>query len=235
MRKIVLLILGVFVFSISSYAQRPDLPGSLVIDLGLNSWADTPTGADLNTVQSKTVNITYYYDLPIGSSGLAFTPGIGLGAERYSFDQSVTLVSTIDANNNRSVAVANLDDVYGDVNDYKKSKLGLSYLDIPIELRYYTNASNYNRGARFAIGVKAGLLYSSFTKVKYDDAAADSRQIKDRQDLGINRFRYGVQARAGIGGFSIFGYYALSDLFDTAPTGGEKTKTLTIGISLTGF
>ena len=234
-RKLGLALVGIFFFSSLAFAQRPDLPGSLVIDIGLNSWADTPTDMELNTWQSKTWNFTYYYDLPLGNNGLTITPGIGLGLERYATDNNTTLTSGVNSSNVRSVAVSQLSDVYPAASSFGKSKIGLHYLDIPVELRYYTSKNNYSRGFRVALGVKAGILYSSFTKTRYEDNATDDRLVKDRQQLGFNRFRYGVNARVGFAGFSFFGFYELSDKFEIAPAGGANTQTLTFGISLTGF
>lgn len=236
MRKIGLLLVGIIMLSYAAKAQRPDLPGSLIVDLGVNSWSSAPTNLKLNGFQSKTVNIIYYYDLAIGSRGLTFTPGIGLGLEKYSFEDDKTLTSTVNNNNNeRSVAVSDLSTVHAQANSFDKSKLGLNYVDVPLEFRYYTSKDNMSRGFRVALGAKVGVLYSSFSKVKFEDNAADRRMVKDRQDLGFNRFRYGIQSRIGFGGFSLFGYYELSDKFDTPPAGGADTRTLTIGISLTGF
>lgn len=235
MRKLGLALVGILFFGSLSFAQRPDLPGSLVIDIGVNSWGNAPTDLELNTFQSKTVNIIYYYDLPIGDKGFTITPGIGLGLEKYTSDNNTTLTSAVNSNNERVVAVTELSDLISNANSFDKSKIGLNYIDIPVEFRYYTNKNNFSRGFRAALGVKAGVLYSSFTKIRYEDAATDKRMIKDRQQLGINRFRYGVNARVGFGGFSFFGFYELSDKFEFAPVGGTDTRTLTIGISLTGF
>uniref|UniRef100_UPI0040578931 porin family protein n=3 Tax=Roseivirga sp. TaxID=1964215 RepID=UPI0040578931 len=235
MRKFGLLLVGNLMLCYAVMAQRPDLPGSLIVDLGVNSWSSAPTDLKLNGFQSKTVNIIYYYDLAIGNRGLTFTPGIGLGLEKYSFEDDKTLTSTVNNSNVRSIAVSNLSAVFPQANSFDKSKLGLNYLDVPLEFRYYTSKDNLSRGFRVALGAKVGVLYSSFTKAKFEDNAADRRMVKDRQDLGFNRFRYGIQGRIGVGGFSIFGYYELSDKFDRAPAGGLDTKTLTLGISLTGF
>jgi hypothetical protein len=234
-RKLGLALVGIFFFGSLAFAQRPDLPGSLVIDLGVNSWSEKPTDAELNTFQSKTVNIIYYYDLPLGDNGWTLTPGIGLGLERYAFDNNTTLTSVVNNQNERIVSVTNLSTLLPTANSYDKSKLGLNYLDIPLELRYYTRKNDYSRGFRVALGLKAGILYSSFTKIKYEDTATDNRLERDRQQLGVNRFRYGVNARIGFGGFSFFGYYELSDKFETPPPGAADTRTLTFGISLTGF
>lgn len=235
MRKLGLALVGIFFFGTLSMAQRPDLPGSLVIDLGLNSWSDLPTDLELNTFQSKTVNIIYYYDLPLGDRGFTITPGIGLGMERYTSDNNTTLISAVNNQNERVVSVAELSDLFPTANAFDKSKIGLHYLDIPLELRYYTSKNNYSRGFRAALGVKGGILYSSFTKIRYEDRATDKRLVKDRQQLGFNRFRYGINARVGFGGFSFFTFYELSKKFEIAPAGGADTRTITFGISLTGF
>lgn len=235
MRKLGILLIGVLTLGSIARAQRPDLPGSLVVDWGLNTFLNAPTDVKLSNFNSKTVNVIYYYDLPIGDNGLTFTPGIGLGMERFTLENGKTLRTSVNNSNVRSVAVADLATVYPQANTFDKSKVGLNYLDIPLEFRYYTSKNNLSRGFRVALGAKVGVLYSSFTKVKFEDNAADQRMIKDRQDLGFQKFRYGVQARVGFGGFSLFGYYELSDKFDIAPAGGVDTQGLSFGISLTGF
>ncbi|RKQ49776.1 outer membrane protein with beta-barrel domain [Roseivirga pacifica] len=232
MKKSLLIFALIFV-AFSAKAQRPDLPGALVFDFGFNSWSDKPTGADLNWFQSKTVNATYFYDLPIGKGGFTLTPGLGMSWEKYTFDNNTTLVSSI-SNGQRTTEVVDLEDQFGSLS-FDKSKLGLFYVDMPLEIRWYANRDKYSRGFRVAAGGKVGVLYSSFTKVKFQDALGDNRMLKDRKELGFNRFRYGLQARVGWGGFAIFSFYELSDKFDNPPAGGADTRTLTIGISLTGF
>lgn len=235
MKKSLLGVLGLVLMSLSVQAQRPDLPGALLVDFGVNSWSDTPTNISLENFQSKTVNLTYYYDLPLGNNGFTFTPGIGISLERYSFKDDFTFTSSVDASSVRTIAATDLNTLVSNPISFDKSKLALHYLDIPLELRYYKSKNQYNRGFRAALGIKAGVLYSSFVKYTYEDRGGDNRTVKDRQDLGLNRFRYGVQARIGFGGISLFGFYELSDKWDIAPAGGENTKSLTFGISLTGF
>lgn len=235
MKKLLLGVVGLVFMSLSVQAQRPDLPGALLVDIGLNGWSTAPTGISLNGIQSKTVNLTYYYDLPIGNNGFTFTPGVGLSLERYSFEDNFTFTSSVDASSVRTVSATDLNSLVSNPISFDKSKLALHYVDVPLELRYYKSKNQYNRGFRAAIGMKVGVLYSSFTKYRYEDRGGDNRTVKDRQDLGLNRFRYGVQARVGFGGISLFGFYELSDKWDIAPAGGEETRSLTFGITLTGF
>ena len=235
MQKLGLVLFGIVLLGSISFAQRPDLPGSLIIDVGVNSWIKSPTDLKLNIFESKTVNIIYYYDLPLGNRGFTITPGIGLGLEKYSLRNDRTLTTMVNAQNKRIVSVTPLKDLIKNANSFGKSKVGMNYIDLPVEFRYYANKSNFSRGFRAAVGLKAGILYSSFTKICYKDTATSSRMVKDRQQLGLNRFRYGVNARVGFGGFSLFGFYELSNKFESAPAGGQNTRTLTLGISIAGF
>jgi len=235
MKKLLLGVVGLVFMSLSVQAQRPDLPGALLVDVGVNNWGNAPDNIALNNFQSKTVNLTYYYDLPIGNNGFTFTPGLGLSLERYSFEDNLTFTSSVDASSIRTIAATDLNSLVSNPISFDKSKLALHYVDIPLELRYYKSKNQYNRGFRAALGLKVGVVYSSFVKYTYEDRGGDNRTVKDRQDLGINRFRYGVQARVGFGGISLFSFYELSDKWDIAPAGGENTRTLTFGISLTGF
>ena len=235
MKNLFVAVAGLLLANFPVQAQRPDLPGHLLLDVGLNVWNRSPVNLSLNTFESKTVNITYYYDLPLGNNGITFTPGIGVGLEKYSLKNNFTLTSFVDNSGVRSVQAEPLADIVDDFIKFGKSKIGMNYLDIPLEIRYYASKTQYNKGFRMAIGAKIGVLYSSFVKYKFEDRGGSRRMVKDRQNLGLNRFRYGVQARIGFGGFGLFGFYELSNKWQNAPQGGQNTKTLTIGISLTAF
>lgn len=232
--KRILTLFSLITLTFSAYGQKPDLPGQLLVDFGFNTWTEKPTGTDLNWFQSNTFNMAYYYDLPIGDGGFTITPGLGMSWEKYAFNNNSTLISNVN-NGQRFIQVVDLNDEFGQNLSFDKSKLGLYYIDLPLEVRWYAKRDEYSQGFRVALGAKISYLYSSFTKIKFEDVLTDPRMLKDRQDLGFNRFRYGVQLRAGWGGFGFFGFYELSDKFDNAPIGGMNTSTLTWGISLTGF
>lgn len=232
--KRILSLLFLVTLSFSAYAQKPDLPGQLLFDFGFNSWSETPNDLSLDWYKSKTVNMTYYYDLPLGNGGFTFTTGLGTSWEKYTFDNNSTIVSRVN-NGNRIIDVVDLNDEFGQNLNFNSSKLGLFYVDLPIEFRWYAKRNQYSKGFRVAVGGKVSYRYSSFIKLKFEDVLGDPQMIKDRQNLGFDRLRYGAQLRIGWGGFGVFGFYELSDKFKTAPTGGLNTSTFTWGISLTGF
>jgi hypothetical protein len=224
------------IISFNAKAQRPDLPGQLLVDFGFNAWTSAPEGLDLKFFPSNTWSFSYMYDLPIGDGGWAFTPGIGLSLENYTFQENNTLISTINPlNDTRIVSVVDLNDEFGNNLNFQRSQLGLNYIDVPLEVRWFARRDNFSRGFRVAFGGRIGYRYSSYTKVKFKDPLGDNRMIKDRQALNFNRFRYGIQLRAGWSGIGIFGFYELSNKWETPPPGGQNTRTLTVGVTIAAF
>ncbi len=206
-------------------AARPDFPGTLRVDIGFNFLADAPASMDLNWWGSKGVGIYYLYDIPIGTSRFRFNPGIGLGLEKYKFDGPYTLASSTEG-----TTVDTLRNV-----GVKKSKLATNYLDIPLEVKYYFSKNNPSRGLRLTLGAKVGVLYGSHTKVKYEEDG-ETKKLKQKENYDLNRFRYGATARLGLGGFDLFYYQSLSELFESGKApGGAAITPFTIGLSIVIF
>ena len=115
------------------------------------------------------------------------------------------------------------------------SKLAANYLDLPVELRFNSKKNDHRRSFKVALGGKIGVLISSKTKIKYKEEGTTIK-LQNKQDFNLNKFRYGVQGRVGFGGFSLFLYYGISELFENnkGPQGTPVT-TLNFGISIAGF
>ena len=211
--------------STSSPGAEPDLPGTLTIDFGFNFLQNAPQDMGLRFWKSKGVGIYYLYDMPIGESKFSFHPGVGVGFESYAFSQDVTVDYPIGSD---TAGIVPLDaEVYEAVD---KSKLITHYVDVPLEFRFYTKENQ--RGFMVALGAKVGYLFSSYTKIKYEN---DGRSFTDksRQDLNLNRLRYGASARLGFRGFNLHGQYMLSDLFKS--DGGPEATNFKVGLSIALF
>jgi hypothetical protein len=90
-----------------------------------------------------------------------------------------------------------------------------------------------------AIGGRIGYMYDSFTKIKYKEDS-ETKKLKDKQDYNLTKLRYGVSAKIGLGNFSLFGYYNLTNLFEDGKGPYLKNTqkdfpTFTVGISLSSF
>ncbi len=214
----------------SKKIARPDIPGDLLIDFGFNFLLDNPSSLEMGFFGSKVVNFYYHWDIPIGKSNFSFSPGFGVGLEKYGWDGDNTLGR--DENNN--TVVLNLADVFPD-SEIKNTKIAANYLDIPLEIRYHVNKENHNQGFRVAIGGKVGMLFDGHTKVKYKQDG-DNKKLKQKDNFNLNRFRYGAHIRLGFPGVNIFGYYALNELFENGK-GPEQTtsSSFNVGISIVGF
>jgi|SRR5690606_27882397 len=215
--------------------DQPDIPGTFVVELGINRGLDAPERFDLGFWGSRTVNIYYTYALRIAESKFSLVPGIGLSLERYKFRNYATLGFN-DADGTVSLLLPSETAITGE----RKSQLITNYIDVPVELRFMTNPSDPNRSFKASIGGRIGYLYDAFTKMKYKVDGEPIKQYKDKQLFNLNRFRYGVSGRIGIGNFSVFGYYNLTPLFKEGEGPAEDGvindfQTFTVGISLSAF
>jgi hypothetical protein len=210
---------------------RPDIPGSFVFDLGLNRGAHRPANFTQGFWGSRTINLYYQYPLRILKSHISFDPGIGFSFERYKLVNEFTL--NPDANSDGSFSLVQANTLY---NDPRKSMIVMNYLEVPLALRFDTNPEDRARSFSVSVGARGGILYDGFTKLKYKDTNNEVKEFKDKQNHGLNPYRYGIYGRIGGGAFNLFCYYTLSPLF-ASNKGPDLTKmnTVTIGISINGF
>ena len=209
---------------------RPDIPGSFVFDLGINRGRLTPTNFSQGFWGSRTVNFYYQYPLRIGRTKFSFVPAIGLSLERFKLVNNYTLSNLKDQEGTFPLVPANT--LYPGT---YKSMIVTNYFELPVGFRFDTHPEDMARSLSFAVGGRVGILYDGFTKLKYSQDG-ETKTIKDKQNHGLNPFRYGVYGRFGIGSFNIFSFYNLSPLFE-AGKGPASTvmTTYTIGISINGF
>lgn len=212
--------------SFSSFAQdevtdpnfteyQDKVPGTLVFEFGYNMLQEgTPHNMDIEFFKSRSANIYYMYDFRLfGSKKLSFNPGFGLGMDNYMFAKEVSLTR----GQNNSLFVLSATQFESGVNTdstsfgIEKSKLNVNYFDIPVEFRFRTKPSK--KSFRFAVGGKIGFLIDAKTKVRYE-LDGDTYKFKNKTRNGLENFRYGVHARIGFGSLNLFGYYALSELFE---------------------
>lgn len=209
-------------------AQTPNLPGNLEVQLGANLLNNAPSTMDLNIWGSKNVNIYYHSQLQLGESHFTFNPGIGLGLEKYSFESNVTL-GRVD----REVVIVDLNDGFS--GEVKKTKLAANYIDIPLELQYHFNKEDLKKSFRISVGGKIGFLFNAHTKLKFKEDG-DNRKTKEHDNFDLSRFRYGLQGKIGFGGFNLYYYHSLSELFKNNQ-GPESTGTspMQVGLSFNAF
>ena len=210
--------------------KRPDIPGELMIDIGLNYWDEVSENLDQKGWPSKSIAL-YYIKRKELSPKLSFYYGAGLGMEKFSLGNQNTLFSTAD-----SAYV----DAFPGAASLDKNRLAVTYLDVPFELRFHPKGTQDGEGFFVGVGGIAGIRMNAHTKWKYE-ANGETVKQKLTGKYDLNSFRYGTQVRLGFRGVHIFYKQYFSKVFnddvnigDTG-AGGFNPTFRTFGINVTGF
>ena len=156
-----------------------------------------------------------------GESNVSFSPGLGIGTHNM-FNSSFVRTPTSELTYFEYIP---------DSISYKKTKLNVTYLDIPIELRYKSKGE-----FRIAVGFKFGFLIHSKTKYKGNDYIEDNDDLviyKKIKIRNLEKNRYGFIGRIGYKWLNIYGYYQLSTLF--VKDKGPEMYPISIGITIIPF
>ncbi len=158
------------------------------------------------------------YNIPFGTSPVSFAIGAGIGCHNL---YSNTTINDIKADTTVFTRIP-------DTIDYKKSKLGLTYLDFPMELRFVAKNK-----IRFSVGVKLGYLLDAKTKYKGDNLEGDQITVKYRKVDNVDKFRFGPTIRFGYDWFQIMGYFSVTQIFDKGL--GPELYPISVGYDFHAF
>ncbi len=241
MQKIFLLSLTVLLFSTTQaqgngkVSRKIDIssrPGDhLMIQLSSDHLTGMPDSiANHQSGFSKGLNAYVMLDKPFKSSPkYSIGIGIGVGSSNIAFKKmNIDLKST----------TTKLPFKATDSTDhFKKYKLSLGYLEIPLELRYSSNPLNSSKSVKAAIGLKVGTLINAHTKGKdlqnKNNALLSSYTEKENSKKYFNGTRFMATARVGYGIFSLFGAYQLNNVLKDAA--GAPMKLYQVGITISGL
>ena len=216
---------------------RPNIPSDLKFEFGFNQLNKRAEELGIKFFASRTFNVYYQYPISIfgENSGFTMDPGIGIGTDKYAFKDNQTLYNN-PAIGPESSVLKDITEVLGDDISIKKNVVAANYIDIPLDFVYHFNKTNYSKGFKISVGGKFGYLYESHTKVKYKDSDQLKRQIKDSQNYGFEKFRYGISVKAGSPGFYAWSYFGLNKVFQKGmgPNGTEATQ-INFGVAVNVF
>jgi hypothetical protein len=202
---------------------QPDIPGDISLDFGLTFLKNSEDFLLSKVWPSRVVGLHYMYMHKLNDV-LTVNPALGFGMDRFGWQDNVNFLQD-------TSRLYQLDTIAGLT--LKKNLLTYTYLELPLELRYYPFKTVKGEGFFIGAGAFAGLRLSSQTKIKYEFENAN-RVERDRADFGLNQFRYGVQTHIGWRQFSIFAKLYLNDMFDIKPAGANP-RQFTFGLNFTGF
>jgi hypothetical protein len=181
-------------------------------------WQNMPAGTKTRTI-NQGFHAYVLYGVPFGKSN--FGVGIGLGISVHNMYGNFTVTGKNDTTRFT---------VIPDSLSYKRSKMTLPYLELPIEF-------NFSTKKKFAIGIgfKLGYLLPAFTKYVGDNPLPPHEELrmKLRNLKNLENFAYGPYLRIGYKWFHFYGYYQMSDVFKKGL--GPNVYPITLGFLLRPF
>ncbi len=207
-------------------------PGDhLMIQFSSDHWTGAPDSISSHQSGfSKGFNIYFMYNKPIKNSpNYAIGVGVGISTSNMIFKKM-----NVDLNATSATLPFTQLDLS---NHFKKYKLATTYLEIPVELRYFEKPNNPNKSWKAAIGLKFGTLVNAHTKGKtlqdqngqtlntYIEKENSKRYIDGTQIMGTARIGYGI--------FSLFGSYQLTTLLKSGY--GPNIRLFQAGITISGL
>src|SRR5690606_26067381 len=135
-------------------------------------------------------------------SNFSFAAGLGIASSNMVFkDQQVILGDT-------ATQIQFVDDG----GTYKRFKLSMNYVEAPLELRFFSNKENRNKGFKAAVGMKVGALINLHTKGVRE---FNNKPIREKESTRrfVETYRASATLRLGYGNFSVYGQYGLTNLF----------------------
>lgn len=205
----------------------------LTIDLGVNTLINRPTPGtsvanqdyELKPLSSRYVSLNWRYDVRLGSkkSPLHLLTGPELSFNNYMLDNNHFFRN--DRTSQPSATLIRRDTV----RSLEKSKLAVTSLNLPLMMELRFNNEEGKTNFRIGAGGFMGYRLGSHTKLKYEQEGR-AHKDKDRDNMNLEDFQYGLQGMIGVRGLDLFVKYHLSDAFKA--NRGPEAQTVSFGISL---
>ncbi|MEX0983144.1 MAG: outer membrane beta-barrel protein [Bacteroidales bacterium] len=196
-------------------------------EIGLNNFLDpdhslhTGDFMDLNTAKSWNYNLNFLeYGIGLGTSYAGLVTGMGFEWSNYIFDGNNSIEKEINGN------IISRPEPY---NGITKSKLSMTYLNVPLLLEFQIPAGN--KRIHVSGGITGGVKLASKTKIKYQDGGRQKEVRKD--DFSLSPFRYGATVRVGYRAINLFANYYFSPLF--GETAEPELYPFSVGLNLISF
>lgn len=231
MKKIILTILSTLIFGFAfTQTVNESTIRKFNIGVGISTdiWQGLPPGISARTI-NQGAQVFAMYNHRLSESSVYLAGGIGVSTHNFYSDGYIVDIKA-DSIDFRAIP----DDI-----SYKRSKVTLAYIDVPLEFRIKTD-----KQFRIAFGFKFGFIINSHTKYvgnrfdideNGDAVALDGVNVKEKQkDIKqIETWRYGPTFRIGYKWFNATVYYQISKVFKVDK--GPELYPITVGIAIMPF
>lgn len=200
-----------------------------MLQLGYTGWSGKPDTINTSGF-SKSFNVYFMFDFPFKTNpklSMAFGPGFA--SDHIKFSKTYVGIKELSS-------TLQFRDV-SDTNHFKKVKLNTTYLEAPIEFRYTADPLNSDKSFKWAVGVKVGMMLDAHTRNKTlqdkNGNTVNDYKMKEASKRYFNTTRLVGTARVGLGHFSLYGSYQITNLFKEGVA--ANIKPFTIGLTLSGL
>jgi len=201
-------------FSADSTLKPERVFGNVYLVMAYQNWTNMPENAQIKNGSTRVFSIYVVNNFLKNKKHFNFASGISVSfhnlqtnVKSWLFDSSGNIIKT---------------GIYPDSINYKKNKTVITYLSVPVELKFKLGF-NPKKAINLGIGFRAGLLLDGHNKIVYAN-----QKIKDRISENLNHINYGLYGYIGYKYFNLFGEYSLSSTFDAV----DKIKPWSVGIGL---
>ena len=191
----------------------------LIIDFFDDIWMNVPSNIK-NRAINQGISVSVTYNFPLGHS--PFSLAAGLGIKSHNFYSDGVLKTDSVGSYFSKIPV-----------DYKISKLSVTYLQLPIEVRFKSKSK-----FRAALGFNIGFKIDGHTKYKGTDfdyffRTSDQIKIKVKNTPNLASWNFAVTARAGYRWVNFFASYSITKIF--TENKGPTIYPISVGISIIPF
>ena len=241
MRKIVIAVIAICLVS-TAFAQKDStikkiLPSKkeapsndhFMIQLGSLNWVRKSDSIHTKGLP-RTLNIYLMMNFPFKTDphwSVALGPGIA--SDNMYFDKM-----TVGIKDNTTRLLFH--DV-ADTSHFKRYKLAVNFLEVPVELRYRFNPGDDKKSVKLALGAKVGTLINAHVKGRILQNSADQTlndyTMKESSKKFFSKQRLSFMGRVGVGSFTLFASYSVTPVFKEGL--GPTVRPLTVGLTIAGL
>jgi hypothetical protein len=195
------------------------------IEFGVNGFMDyknsldlPPSGSFLELDYGRSIQFGLNLvekDFHIYKNYVNIVTGFGFNFNHYAFQNNVTL------NGDSTYLSAWTDSI-----DYKKNKLNVAYIKVPLMLEFNTS-KNPNKNFHIGIGGQFAYRINAVQKQIYY-INNDRHKIKHHDDYNLEPFQYSAMARIGYKDVTVYAEYGLSRMFKKDK--GPQVYPFTLGV-----
>lgn len=227
MKKALLLLIALLAVQNYAFSQGFNIIGarnSAFASATYNNWASYPSYVTMHAATNigADVGFVHRFGLHSDTSG-ADNFGLNLGLAL----SMVNIHANIDPFGSNSTGFDTVGKIGLVPNDYRRNKLALTYLEIPLELVFKVHPSRA-AGFKIAIGVRGGVCIDAHTKLERGNFTYKLKSFNN-----IELWRYSPTIRIGLGYFSIFARYDMNSTFDASHA--PKYALYSAGIMISAY